>query len=297
MIAFPYRLESKALDEQTRATAPGAFVGLSDGITHYELAGPGDGETVVLVHGFSVPYFIWETSFQYLKTQGYRVLRYDLFGRGYSDRPLIKNDVDLFVRQLDELADALSLGKPFNVFGLSMGGVIAAHYTARFPQTVRRLGLFDPAGFPFPYGLVSRLVQVPYLGEMVFNWLPAAWLTDTLAADFCDERLVPPFVAQYLPQMELRGFRASILSTMRSGMLENGSGIYQRVGGLDMPVLLVWGEGDTTVPFKHSAEVRAAIPRAQFHAIPDSKHIPHYEQADIVNPIIRNFLSAGGGGR
>jgi pimeloyl-ACP methyl ester carboxylesterase len=67
-------------------------------------------------------------------------------------------------------------------------------------------------------------------------------------------------------------------------------GVYEQVGELDMPVLLVWGEGDTTVPFKHSAAVLRAIPRAAFLPVAGTKHIPHYEAPEVVNPAVGEFL-------
>ncbi|MGB7874199.1 MAG: hypothetical protein WBL25_07430, partial [Anaerolineales bacterium] len=86
---FPYLGKTEELNEAARAGAPGSFVQLSDGCSHYELGGPPDGQPVVLVHGFSVPYFIWDPTFSFLTECGFRALRYDLFGRGYSDRPRV----------------------------------------------------------------------------------------------------------------------------------------------------------------------------------------------------------------
>jgi hypothetical protein len=53
---FSYRDETKELNEVTRREASGSFIQLSDGFTHYELSNPQAQETVVLIHGFSVPY-------------------------------------------------------------------------------------------------------------------------------------------------------------------------------------------------------------------------------------------------
>ena len=73
---------------------------LSQGYVHYELGGPVGGEKVVLVHGLSVPYYIWDPTFDALTEAGFRVLRYDLYGRGFSDRPKLRYDADLFDEQL-----------------------------------------------------------------------------------------------------------------------------------------------------------------------------------------------------
>src|SRR5512135_3114691 len=119
---YNYRGETETLDDAARAALPGQFVALPDGIVHYELAGPPGGPVVVLVPGISVPYTTWDANFPALANAGLRVLRFDLYGRGYSDRPDVAYDADLFDRQIANLLSALGLGDPLNLVGLSMGG-------------------------------------------------------------------------------------------------------------------------------------------------------------------------------
>lgn len=77
--------ERLTLDDAARQSSEalaygGSYVRLGSGVTHYELAGAKDARTVVLVHGFSVPYYIWDPTFDALTAAGFRVLRYDLTG-------------------------------------------------------------------------------------------------------------------------------------------------------------------------------------------------------------------------
>src|SRR3954467_14480252 len=95
--------EKSALDDTSRRAAPGKFVRLSDGLTHYQIDGPDSGRVVVLAHGFSVPYYIWDSTAAYLSASGYRVIRYDSYGRGWSDRPDVAYNDKLFERQVGEL--------------------------------------------------------------------------------------------------------------------------------------------------------------------------------------------------
>src|SRR5579872_7227065 len=88
--------ETEDLSDAARRGTGGSYVRLSDGVTHYELAGPENARTVVLVHGFSVPYYLWDPTFTALVKAGMRTLRYDLYGRGYSDRPAEIYDADLY---------------------------------------------------------------------------------------------------------------------------------------------------------------------------------------------------------
>src|SRR3972149_4507577 len=143
---FPYLNETRELNDLTRKEADsGAFISLSDGVTHYEISGPLHGQVVVLVHGFSVPYYIYDPTFEFLTQAGLRVLRYDLFGRGWSDRPRAKYNVHFFVKQLMDLLDAVQFGQ-VNLVGLSMGGPITTAFIDQYPGRVNKHILIDPAG-------------------------------------------------------------------------------------------------------------------------------------------------------
>ena len=86
----PIEYESKELTETVRQSLPGKFIEISGGQVHYELEGPESGRKVILVPGFTVPLFVWDHTFRTLVNAGFRVLRYDLFGYGFSYRPNVK---------------------------------------------------------------------------------------------------------------------------------------------------------------------------------------------------------------
>ena len=79
--------EINELNEAARAKLGGTYIKLSDGMTHYKLEGPQDAKVVVLVHGATIPIWTWDKQIPALTKTGFRVLSYDMFGRGYSDRP------------------------------------------------------------------------------------------------------------------------------------------------------------------------------------------------------------------
>lgn len=291
-MSFPYFNETLALNPETRAALPGEFVRLSDGFTHYELAGPADAPAVVLVHGFSVPYFIWEPTFEFLTQADFQVLRYDLYGRGYSDRPRRRYDLELFDRQLLELLDALALRTPVKLVGLSMGGIITSNFVLRYPERVSKLILIDPAGFPLSNLWYTRLLRIPVLGELIFSLLGDGLLLKSMAGDFYDPEDVDYFIEHYRPPMRYRGFKRALLSTLRAGVLADQRDLYRRLGQTQTPVQLIWGRHDATVPFAHSQHLLELVPRAQFHPINDAGHIPHYERPEVVNPRLREFLQS-----
>jgi len=291
MAPWRFHDETRELDETVRREAPGAFIALPDGVTHYELAGPPDGRPVVLIHGFSTPYYLWDPTAVALAEAGFRVLRYDLYGRGYSDRPDLANDAALFCRQLHALITALGLSLPVDVFGISMGGVIAVSFADAYPDWVRKLVLVDPAGMITQSSWMSWLVRLPYLGEWVMDHFGTKTIVDGLAKDLHNAAAVAAYQEKYLAQMQIVGFRKSLLSTVRSGMVSSHRATYERVGQHPRPVLLIWGREDRMVPFETSEQVVAAMPQAEFHAIDNAGHIPHYERPDVVNPLLLEFLS------
>ncbi|HEY5901979.1 MAG TPA: alpha/beta hydrolase [Anaerolineales bacterium] len=290
---FPYLDEIQQLDEKTRSAADGSFIMLPAGTVHYELAGPTEAPVVVLVHGFSVPYFIFDPTFEFLVSAGYRVLRYDLFGRGWSDRPRLANNIHLFVDQLCDLLDTLKIRSPITLTGLSMGGPITAAFTVQHPQRVSRNVFIDPSGVhKLSLGGLS-VGLVPGVGELVLGLFGSERLVKNIASDFFDPALVEHFQARYRPQMRFAGFKRSILSTLRSGMLGDFSGVYQALSRLQKPTLIFWGREDTTVPFPHSADLAGILPLAELRVIEGCGHIPHYEKPEQFNPALLSFLQRG----
>jgi pimeloyl-ACP methyl ester carboxylesterase len=296
---FPL-FESKQLNDDTRQSAEGSFIQLPDGVTHYELSnnsplpegeGLGVREIVVFVHGFSVPYLIFDPTFEFLTRAGFCTLRYDLFGRGLSDRPRTRYNIDLFVKQLANLLDALRFTHPVNLIGLSMGGPIIATFTARHPERVKSLTLIDPAGVrPVSLTPTLKAMKLPGVTEAIFGLIGSEAMIKGAVKDFYDPEMVGLFLDKYKVQMQYKGFKRAILSSIRNNMLGSFIASYKSVGKSDKPVLLFWGRNDITVPFKYSDDLRDAMPNAEFHAIADCGHIPHYEKPDEFNPILLKFL-------
>ena len=86
---------------------------------------------VVCVHGINGELTIWSNFVNHLVSLGRVVLTLDLFGRGYSDAAIAKNDLDLFVTQLLNLLDAPAVRAQapsldiIDLVGTSLGGAIS----------------------------------------------------------------------------------------------------------------------------------------------------------------------------
>ncbi len=287
--------ETRELDDAARRSSAGQFIRLTDGYTHYEIGDPARPPSVVLIHGFSVPYFIWDPTFSALLSAGINPMRYDLYGRGYSGRPDANYGIELYLRQLRELLDALRV-KASSLVGLSMGGVIAAAFTTRQPSRVRRVVLIDPTGVKaMPLRPLYRIAMLPGIGELIMALLGTEALVQGVASDFYEPSAVGAFQRRYRTQMQYRGFKRAVLSTLRSDMLGEFSGVYQDLAKLDTPLMLLWGEQDPTVPFEQSELLLRLIPRVVFNPIPACGHVPHYEKPGVTNPMLIDFLQGKNG--
>lgn len=281
--------ERDTLDEAARAGAAGQFVTLSRGTTHYELAGPDSARLVVLVHGFSVPSYIWDSTFAGLTAAGHRVLRYDLYGRGLSDRPEGDYDGALFDAQLGELLDSLQVAGAVDLVGLSFGGFVTAHFTNSFPERVHSLTLVDPVA---QSSKLPAVLEMPVIGRWVWQTTRVPGMAEGQTADFLHPERFPTWADQYRPQMRYRGFGRALLSSAITSSRTNYDSLYAGVTQTRTPVLLIWGREDTVVPFALSETVRRNIPGLEFFPVDSAGHLPHIEQARLVNARLLTFLRA-----
>jgi pimeloyl-ACP methyl ester carboxylesterase len=280
--------ERKTLDAAARATTQSKFIRLTDGITEYDLTGPATSHTVVLCSGATVPFYLWDSTRVALVANGFRVLRYNYYGRGFSDRPKLPYDLATYDRQLTELLDSLHISEPVDVAGISMGGVIAARFADRHPSRVRSVTLMDPAfsrtsTMPLP-------MRIPGVGDYIMHTVAAPGMAKGQLSDFLHPERHPEWVSRYEVQMQYKGFLHAILQTMRGDVLSSSAKSFSTLARGQTPILIVWGKSDQTVPFVNSDTVRAAFPRAEFYAIDSAGHLPQIEQAKVVDSVLVNFL-------
>ena len=282
--------ERHTLDERARRAAPGQFVRLADGVTHYELAGPDTGRVVVLAAAFSVPAYLSDSLFQRLGRAGFRVIRFDYYGRGWSDRPKTTYDLALFDHQLAGLLDSLGVSGPVDLAGLSFGAAIATDFADHYRDRVRSLIYLNPV---FNTG---RQLPPEERTALAWDWyMVFRGGTDDMATgqlyDFLHPERFPDWVERYRVQQQFRGTREAWRRTrVAIAVAPNQVEQIRKVGGDPRPVLLVWGRQDEGAPISESAALLGAMPRATLVAVDSAGHLPHLEQPDVVVPAVVDFL-------
>lgn len=281
--------EKGPLNAAARTGVPGQFVALSGGVTHYDIAGPDTGRVVVLVHGFSVPSYIWDSTSVALSAAGYRVIRYDLFGRGWSDRPDAAYDGAMYDAQLDALLDSLRITQPIDLVGLSFGGFVTAHYVAGHAARVRTLTMIDPASRE---RTLPGFLSWPVVGPWIWQTTQVPGMADGQTSDFLHPERYPTWVDQYRPQMRYNGFGRALLRSAVTMSRTDFGALFASAAKTGVPTLLVWGTQDRTVPIALSEVARTNMPQLEFFPVDSAGHLPHMEQSAVVHAKMQEFFRA-----
>ena len=280
--------EDRRLDAETRRTLRGSFVPLSDGVTHYELAGPADGDLAVLVGGLTFPLFYWDDLAARLHERGLRTLAYSAYGRGYSDRVQGSYDGALFVRQLADLSSALDLAPPRHLVGTSMGALVAMAYAGQYPETVATLTIVGPAGLderPLP----MQLLRSDLVGGFVARRFGRRLLEGHLGHNVRDPERSAELVAMVRDAYRFEGSLYAFFQTLQDFALHRRQELFRRTGALGIPSLLVWGDDDQVTPISRLDAVTALLRPRQTHVITDCGHMAPFERPDDVADLLVSF--------
>jgi pimeloyl-ACP methyl ester carboxylesterase len=290
---FTRRRETRTLDGAARSALGGSYVALPSGVTHYELSGPAEGPVVVLIHGGTIPLFAWDAQVPALLQAGFRVLRYDQLGRGYSDRPRVDYDRRLYLTQLEELLAALEIEDRVNLVGVSFGGGIAATFAEAHPERVSKLILIAPVVDYAEGRALFGLAKVPILSDW-FARVFTVRATVARATGFFDASGADPsYATRFDEQTRFKGFERALLSMSRTDALSSYRKTYAALG--DLPTLLLWGAADAEIPRAHMQLIQNELEDVTFVEIEGAGHGVATERKDQVNRQIVAFLGRGAG--
>lgn len=239
---------------------------------------------LVFVHGFQASGRIWRLVCERLPADEYRCIAFYNRGAGESDAPPDDDAYGCqpFADDLFEATTALGLHNPVLV-GHSMGGATVMQFAVDHPDVPRALVLLDPAG---PNGIRSgggdadavATARVerrrPITGEsLLARGSRVAWPEGFAEALAADMNAAPP--------QRLRGSYRSMLN-LRIG---------EAVSRLPMPILLIAGDADETVPLADMLDTyRLLPPGSGLHVWHGVGHSPNLEVPDRLVGVLSRFV-------
>jgi len=282
--------ETAQLNDATRKQAPGNFIQLDQGLVHYKLYGPDTARLLVLIHGGgSSGMEVWQFNIPYLLSKGYRVLAYDLYGRGYSDRPHTTYDLNLYRHQLVQLLDTLQLRQPFDMIAMSMGAAIGLDYAGEHPDRVKHIVLLGPAasGDLQP----SKLLYIPVVSDVLMSgyWYPRA--VENQRKEFVNQPLFNSYSQRLKYFMNFQGYKRLTLSSWMYMLNQNQLYLLKKIS--PGKIFLIYGDRDPFFPVEKLNSYTSLYPTLEIRRVANAGHMPHYEQPQEVNEQMWKYLNAG----
>lgn len=271
----PYEsiIKDAAFREQVLANSEGKYVQLSKGFTYFEQANPRSQKgTVVLVHGFSVPSYIWRPTFESLKAKDYHVLMLDLYGRGNSSNPDLPQTDALRARQVLELMTSQKIDSAI-VVGLSNGGRIVSKIAALQPDRVQGIIYVSSSSFETHPAQENKEVTAAEIAQYITTYPTKA---KGQLEDFYTPEAFPNWPAQYEKLLLHKGFAKALLSTQKN--LVTLDAIHQKIDSLAIPVVTIWGQYDQVVVYDDFKErLVQLLPQRKEYFIDKAAHLPQME--------------------
>ncbi|PSR79227.1 hypothetical protein PHLCEN_2v7085 [Hermanssonia centrifuga] len=245
------------------------------GRVKYWILGPADGKKIVLIHGISTPSFGFKNVAPELVKNGFQVLLYDLYARGYSEAPQVSYDPNLYITQLALLLQYIHWSN-VNVVGMSMGGAVAAAFSAMFPHLVDEGVVF----------LAAAGMMVLPKPKQIQNQDPVAALNAQSTIDVTNQ-------IRDLQTANLPGYQEAITSSLKGGIITGVHWAYETLGKTtDKRFLIFHGTADPTVPYGEALKIKELIPQAELVSITGAGHALVIEEGvweDMTKKIITFF--------
>jgi 3-oxoadipate enol-lactonase len=249
---------------------------------HYEERGKGP--PMLLIAGIPAIASDWAPVAVRLADAGHRVIAYDNRGSGASSVTPGPYTTAQMAHDAIHLLDHLEVGRA-DVFGMSMGGMIAQELAIGHPERVQHLALgCTHAG-------IAHAVPAPSAAGRAFALRTDDWaLRMRTLAPFAFALDVEPsqlsaFIAKKSKDVQdPAGYRAQIAAVLA----HDSAG---RLNQIRAPTLLLSGDEDRIIPGESSQLLLERIAGASLRIIPGAGHLFFLEQPDLTIEILSDFLA------
>ncbi|TDK44771.1 alpha/beta fold hydrolase [Algoriphagus formosus] len=247
----------------------------------------GEGEeTVVFSHGLLWSQKMFDAQIDEL-AKSYRVIAYDHRGQGQSE---VKEpfDMETVAEDAAALIEKLDLGKVHFV-GLSMGGFVGMRLAARRPDLVKTLSLLETSANSEPVenlpkyktlnGIVKWLGVIPPVANKVMPIMFAqSWLNNKSNSEAIKKW-----------KKELTSNKKTITGPVEGVIYRKG--VEAELGSIHCPTMIVVGDEDVATKPEKAKFIQMGIAGSRLHMIPGAGHSSCIEKPEVVNQLLKDWLS------
>jgi pimeloyl-ACP methyl ester carboxylesterase len=239
----------------------------------------GSGAPVVLVHGLGSRAEDWANLMQQLKQAGFHVYAIDLLGYGRSARPADASySIPEEAQYVEEFLAQRGLQK-VNLVGWSMGGWVAMRVALDQPTRVARLVLCDSAGIRFEPSFTMfdfEPTTIPAVQHLYRMLMPQ-----------------PAEVPNFLARDMVRKFKELnwVVDRSARSMFRGDDLLDGKLGGLQMPTLILWGKQDHLIPLATGVSMHQQIPQSVLEIYDGCGHLAPGQCAARIGPRLIDFLN------
>lgn len=266
---------------------------------------PDDVPLVVFLHGFPEFWWSWRHQLKAFAEAGFWAVAPDMRGYGESDKPSAVSayEVERIAADVAGLLGALGREKAF-IVGHDWGAVIAWTFAQLYPAMTERLAILN---VPHPLQMVRGLrrpaqlrkswyiffFQLGRLAERMVERDDYAYLRRTFRADGVPDDEAEIFVRAIAKPRVLTSamnyYRASVRRVFR--------GRLPQTSRIEMPVLVIWGDGDRYLGKEMAEPPARFVPNARVVHLPGVSHWVQNAAPDKVNELLLGFVQESFGAK
>lgn len=248
----------------------------------------GDGDPVLLVHGYPESSYMWRHVLPALAAAGRRALAPDL--AGFGDSPVDPPGTwERHVESLERFRQAAGVERAALVVH-DWGGLIGLRWACHHPDAVSALVISSTGFFPDArwHGLAQALRR-EVDGERMIEGMTRSTFGELMRAtspSFDDAA-----VDEYWKAFTDDARRRAQLELYRSGDFTKLAVYEGRLSALGVPVLLLWGENDGFAPVAAGRRFEVALPDARLVVVEGAGHFVWEDAPERTAEEVVAFLS------
>ena len=257
--------------------------------TRFVESGSADAPAVVMLHGTGAH---WETFARNLGPYGehFRTVAFDMVGNGFSGRPDYDYEIPRYVEHALAAMNSLGITRA-HLLGTSLGSWVAAALALRHPDRVEKMVLMSVAGLVASAENMQRIIETRMRAVENPEWDSIKAMFDHLLAD--ERNRLPDLTALRMAIYRQPG----MVDTMRHTLVLQDMETRNRNlltedewRSIKHPTLTIASGKDFSEYSNTSRTVADLMGNASVAEMPEVKHWPHFEDADLFNRISLEFL-------